>query len=423
VFGAGGLDNGSRREINGDTVFEIGSITKTFTTLLLQDMVERGEMKLEDPVSRFLPEAVKMPTRNAKGITLLDLATHMSGLPRDIGGIRSQNRDNPFDHNADQLYEFLSGYPLATDPGASFLYSNLAMGLLGHAIALKAGADYETLVVERICSPLHMDSTRATLTPELKARMALGHNAQGNRAANFDFQFHTMTGCGGLRSTANDLLKYVSAQVGLTQSGLTPVMEKTHVIRHRGVATYGNTAMPWVDCGQSEQTGMELLGHAGGTAGYSAFIGFDRHRRRGVVVLFNRQDGEQGGVHTQTLGWLLLEGVRLTPRVTASLFPPVSGELVGIGVQLRFDPPTRTLRIEKVLPNTPASRAGLTGGLIVRKIDDILTAGNNLDLYASLIRGKAGTKVLLELVNPDRMETSTVELTRQGFARPSSRAN
>src|SRR4051812_4330295 len=134
IFSAGKLDNGTDQEVNGDTVFEIGSVTKTFTTLLLQDMVERGEMSFDDPAAKYLPGTVKLPARGNKQITLLDLATHTSGLPRDVQNIASGNRDNPFDYTSKQLYTFLAGYSLTNDPGAKFTYSNLGMGLLGHVL-------------------------------------------------------------------------------------------------------------------------------------------------------------------------------------------------------------------------------------------------------------------------------------------------
>jgi serine-type D-Ala-D-Ala carboxypeptidase/endopeptidase len=414
VFGAGSLDNGTSEQMNGDTIFEIGSITKTFTALLLQDMVERGEMKLDDPVAKYLPASVSMPTHNGKQITLLNLAAQDSGLPFNATNLPSG--ENPFaNYTSENLYTFLSGYTLTSDPGTKFIYSNLGVGLLGHAISLKAGVDYESLAVDRICRPLHMDSTRISRLPESKSHLANGHNASSQLVSYWNFQ--VLAGCGALRSTANDLLKYVSANLGLTQTALGPLMEKTHVIRHRGDPFYGNTSMPWVDCGQSDQTGMQLLGHAGGTAGYSAFIGFDTQHRRGVVVLLNQQDGINS-LHSQTLGWLLLEGVQLTPHITATLFPPGNGELVGIGAKLAFDPQTRTVRIDAVFPNAPASQAGLTAHLILQKIDDIPTADKSLDLCACLIRGNAGTKVRLELLNPQRNETSTVEVTRQHFTIP-----
>jgi serine-type D-Ala-D-Ala carboxypeptidase/endopeptidase len=286
VFSAGKLDNGTDQAVDGDTVFEIGSISKTFTVLLLQDMVQRGEMKLDDPVAKYLPISVKMPTHDGKEITLLNLAAQDSGLPRDPDNLSPTRGlpENPFaDYTVERLYEFLSNHKLQREPGKEFEYSNVGMALLGHVIVLKAGKDYESLVVERICRPLNMDSTGVVFTPELKSRLAMGHGSDGKRAPNWDFQVYA--GAGAVRSTANDLLKYVAANIGLTQSDLTPLMQKTHVLHHLAQSRYGNTALPWMDRSQSDQTGTELLGHAGGTGGYETFIGFDKQHRRGVVVL------------------------------------------------------------------------------------------------------------------------------------------
>src|SRR6266404_7440866 len=163
VLAAGKLDNGTWQEVNGDTVFEIGSVTKTFTTLVLQDMVERGEVKLDDPVAKYLPESVKVPSRNGRQITLLDLATHTAGLPRDPSNLTPTGGlpENAFaDYSVENLYTFLSNFALDRDPGTKFEYSNVGMALLGHILALMAGTNYEVLVVERICHPLKMNSTR-----------------------------------------------------------------------------------------------------------------------------------------------------------------------------------------------------------------------------------------------------------------------
>src|SRR5438094_4182362 len=145
------------------------------------------------------------------------------------------------------------------------------------------------------------------------------------------WEFQVYDGAGGLRSTANDLLKYVSANLGLTPSSLTPLMEQTHVIRHKGTSTHGDTAMAWVNRGEGYQSGMKLLGHAGATGGYETFIGFDKEQRRGVVVLCN----QQGGLSPETIGWLLLKGVRLK-RAIANALLPVADE-VGVGIALDFD--------------------------------------------------------------------------------------
>src|SRR3989454_7806839 len=240
VVSYGKMDNGTDQEVNGDTLFDIASITKPFTGLLLQDMIERGEMKLDDPVQKYLPASVRMPTRNGKEITLLHLVTHTSGLPHIAENLNPKRVDQPFaNYTVDELNTFLSGYQLTRDPGTKFEYSSLGAGLLGHVIALKAGTNYEALVVERICRPLKMDSTRITLTPELRARLARGHDQLGRPAPNWEFQVYD--GAGGLRSTANDLLKYVSANLGLMPSSLTRLMEQTHVIRHNGTSTHGDT--------------------------------------------------------------------------------------------------------------------------------------------------------------------------------------
>jgi CubicO group peptidase (beta-lactamase class C family) len=270
VVSHGKLDNGTDHEVDGDTLFGIGSITKVFTALLLQDMIERGEMKLEDPVQKYLPNSVKMPTYQGKEITLLHLATHTSGLPRDDDG---------------QTYAFLNHYTLHQAPGTRLEYSNLGMGLLGHVIALKAGQDYETLVLERICRPLGMESTRITLPPELKSRLAAGHAMPGRRVKGFsterqemDPRVPNLLGAGALYSTANDLLKFVSAYAGITPSPLSFLMRKAeelHVIE-----SGDRRPLVWFREGS-------LFEHGGLVEGYQAELAFDLQKRRGIVVLSN----------------------------------------------------------------------------------------------------------------------------------------
>jgi len=269
------MGDGTDREVDGDTVFELGSATKTFTTLLLQDMVERGRMKLDDPVAKYLPKSLKMPTRNGKEITLRQLAAHTSGLPKIPDNLDSKRADNPYaDYTVEKLYAFLSRYELPRNPGVSSEYSNLGTGLLGHVVALKAGTSYEALVVDRICRPLKMNSTRITLTAELKGRFVTAHNRFGEAVRSWDVP--TLAGAGALRSTAHDMLKYVSANLGLTPSRLARSMKKTHDL---GLGWYAVLDEP----------GTRIIGHGGGTGGCRSFAGFDKERRRGVVIVFNAE--------------------------------------------------------------------------------------------------------------------------------------
>jgi len=183
----GKFDTDDKRAVDADTIFEIGSVTKAFTSLLLADMVQRGEVALTDPVAKYLPAAVKMPERNGRQITLEDLATHTSGLPRLPSNLHPKDSANPYaDYSVEQLYEFLSGYHLTRDIGSQYEYSNLGGGLLGHVLARRAGMDYEKLVRSRICEPLGMRSTGNTLSDEMKTRFAVGHDADMQRVSHWD---------------------------------------------------------------------------------------------------------------------------------------------------------------------------------------------------------------------------------------------
>src|SRR5271155_2047065 len=187
VVAYGSLEKGDKRPLDGDTIFEIGSVTKVFTSLLLADMVQRGEVALTDPVAKYLPPGVKMPERSGRQITLQDLATHTSGLPRLPPNLAPKDPANPYaDYTVEPLYQFLSSYQLTRDIGSKYEYSNLGGGLLGHVLARRAGLDYEALVRSRICEPLGMKSTAITLSAGMKARMAVGHDRSLDAVENWD---------------------------------------------------------------------------------------------------------------------------------------------------------------------------------------------------------------------------------------------
>lgn len=290
VVSYGHLAQGDPRPLNGDTVFEIGSATKVFTSLLLADMVQHGQVALDDPVSKYLPKTVKMPERNGRPITLVDLATHTSGLPRLPGNMTPKDPGNPYaDYTVDQLYQFLASYELKRDVGSQYEYSNLGGGLLGNALASRAGTDYESLVVSRICDPLGMKSTRITLTPEMKARLAIGHDAGMGPVENWDLP--TLAGAGALRSTANDLLNFLAANLGFTKSSLEPAMAAMLKTRRPTGQAGLEIALGWhVFTGN----GKEIVMHDGGTGGYRSFMAYDPAGRTGIVVLSNA--GTSGGV-------------------------------------------------------------------------------------------------------------------------------
>jgi len=186
VIAYGAVDKGGTRPLNGDTIFEIGSVTKVFTSLLLANMAARNEVALSDPIAKYLPSQVKVPERGGRSITLQDLSTHTSGLPRLPTNFSPKDPSNPYaDYSVDQLYQFLSSVQLTHDIGSQYEYSNLGGGLLGHLLARRAGMDYEALVRSRITGPLGMTSTSIMLVPEMKARLAAGHDQMLQPTANW----------------------------------------------------------------------------------------------------------------------------------------------------------------------------------------------------------------------------------------------
>jgi D-alanyl-D-alanine-carboxypeptidase/D-alanyl-D-alanine-endopeptidase len=285
VVSYGSLEKGDKRSLDGDTVFEIGSITKVFTALLLTDMAQRGQVKINDPIARYLPPSAKVPTRGGKEITLVDLATHTSGLPRMPANFRPRDPANPYaDYTDEQLYSFLSTYELIRDIGVKFEYSNLGFGLLGEGLARRAGTDYEALVKSRICEPLGMTSTQITISPEMERRFSAGHSADLVTVPRWDIP--TLPGAGGLRSSANDLLKFLAATMGYTKTALAPAMKATLAVRRP-------TGQPFIDSGLGwaidTRGGGEIIWKNGGTGGYRSFIGYAPRSGVGIVALSNAE--------------------------------------------------------------------------------------------------------------------------------------
>jgi serine-type D-Ala-D-Ala carboxypeptidase/endopeptidase len=291
-IGAGG------RPLDEHSVFEIGSITKTFTATILADMMAEGLVRLDQPVAELLPSGWTVPSRNARQITLVDLSTHSSGLPRMPNNFKPRDPANPYaDYDSTRLRDFLAGYQLSRDVGASYEYSNLAVGLLGFALARRAGTTYERLVTDRVLRPLGMNETAITLTPAMRANLAPGHGANLEAVANWDLD--VLAGAGALRSTVHDMLRYIRANVDPPKNRVGAALTATQVMRFnpgQGPMTMGLGWHRIVGPG-----GDTSFFHNGGTAGYRTFVGFNRAKRVGVVVLAN------GGRDPDDIGRHLLD--------------------------------------------------------------------------------------------------------------------
>ncbi len=283
ILSIGRLDQKGPVSPNENTVYEIGSITKIFTSLLLTEMIQKSEVGLEDPVQKYLPKSVHMPTHNGKEIRLVDLATHTSGLPGMPSNSRPKNKKNPYaDYTVQDMYAFLNKYELTRDPGEKYEYSNFGAALLGHVLARRAKMDYPKLLRKRVLEPLRMNDTDIALTPGMAERLAPPHNESLRPGTNWSLP--AFEAAGALHSTAHDLLLFLSAELGYTRSPLGAAMRfQTNVVR-RPADARNEVALGWHI---QNIFGDPILWHNGGTGGYHAFVGFSPTRGIGVVVLNN----------------------------------------------------------------------------------------------------------------------------------------
>ncbi|HEU4651788.1 MAG TPA: serine hydrolase, partial [Croceibacterium sp.] len=278
---AGGPASGTA--FDGDTVFEIGSISKVFTALILADMVNKGEVSLDDPAEKYLPADARMPGRNGRKITLADLSTHSSSLPRLPDNMPYADAGDPYaDYTEALLLAFLAKYELPRDIGEKVEYSNLGVGLLGYLLGRAAGSDYETLLRERITGPLGMTDTVIALSPDQQARFATPRDEYIRPTK--PWHLPALAGAGAIRSTANDMLKLAAAALD-PNSPIGPAMRTALSVRRPFTSPRVEQALGWQVF--HPEPGREVLTHDGGTGGFRSNISLEPARGLAVVALAN----------------------------------------------------------------------------------------------------------------------------------------
>jgi len=267
--------------IDENTIFEIGSVTKVFTTLILADMVEKGEVSLNDPIDKFLPEEVSTPSKNGRTITLFDLATHSSGLPRMPHDFPISDMDEQFQYDREEMYDSLSKVELSREIGSEYEYSNFGVSLLGHLLSLKADLSYEELLKERVLDKLGLESTCIKQCDALRDRFAKPH-LFGFPANELNLS-DEMSGAGEIRSSGKDMLSFLSYAMGLKDSDLRDSFELTQKV-NRQIDDKLSIGLAWHMLQKDDRT---IIWHNGATNGFASFVGFDPESNQGVVVLTN----------------------------------------------------------------------------------------------------------------------------------------
>lgn len=287
VFGYGQFSSTDDRTPDRNTVFEIGSMSKVFTSLLLADAVKRGVVQLDDPAGKWLPEGVTMPIFGDRPIRLVDLATHVSGLPRLPGNFSMKDPENPYaDYRVEDLYDFLKTCKLDRAPGEKSEYSNLGAGLLGVLLANAQHTTYTQLLAERITRPIGMKSTSVELSPKQSAHLASPHTADNGPTKNWDFP--ALTGAGAIRSTCGDLLLFAKACLKPPKSELGEAIDLAWKIHQQPIAD-GDFAM---GLGWHVARDGATRWHNGQTGGYHSMILVNRDVSTAVVLLANTATGE-----------------------------------------------------------------------------------------------------------------------------------
>jgi serine-type D-Ala-D-Ala carboxypeptidase/endopeptidase len=314
-YGYGKLSNASNNAtIDENTVFAIGSNTKVFTTILLADMVNKGLINLDDPIEKYLPSNVSVPQFNGHKITIEDLATHTSGLPEfpdnyctyffDLAqsGVPDsvQFRTDVFnctkEYTFEQFYQALSNFTLTREPGSKVEYSTFGTALLGHILALKSNmSSFDELLKHDMLDVLGMNDTGFVLSDSQKSRLAVGH-FNGEELPTLNFSNSIAPG-GGLHSTVSDMLKFLSANMGLIKTELDSAMQESHLIRLNSGQVLPNNLQTseknsniglYVGLGWFITTnyGHEVIWHNGATmGGYNAYMAFNPTTERGIVIL------------------------------------------------------------------------------------------------------------------------------------------
>jgi len=298
TFGSSGVPG---LTLGSDTVFEIASITKVLTSLLLSDMVQRSEVAFDDPVAKYLPASLTLHQRG-RPITLLDLSSYTSGLPNMPTNMPPKwwTHPNPMaDYTEAELYEFLSSYVPEYEPGTRYEYANLGFGLLGVALARRAGKSYEELLIERVCNPLGLSHTRITLTDDMRRHLAQPHDLELKPTPLWDMQ--AFAGGGAFRSSARDLTLFLKACMRLKQTPLSKAMARLVETRTPTRLAGTEAALGWFITSAKDE---EFVWKTGGSGGCNSFIGFSTRNQRGAIALSNFRWSDQGTIN---LGMKLLD--------------------------------------------------------------------------------------------------------------------
>ena len=287
----GFADRASSRRATRATLYQIGSVSKVFTATLLVQLRDKGLVRLDDPVSKYLPPKVKMPQdpRGARHITLRHLATHSSGLPRNPVNMTGTEADPWNGYATTQLYDGLAETKLDYPTGASATYSNLGVGLLGHALGRAAGMTYGQALTKYVLQPAGMSSTRIGLDNTRGRGLAAPYAADDTTARSAYWDLGCLEGAGAVVSTVTDLARFLSLNLHAGEADAAPIsggsLTELHTPQRIWDGWTKATGLGWI-VDHARESG-DIIWHNGGMAGFRSWVGFSSRWKIGAVVLTN----------------------------------------------------------------------------------------------------------------------------------------
>jgi len=291
------------------TIYRIGSISKSFTAMLLVDLVEDGVIALDDPVSSVLPEVAgfgeaqtgEAPegtvSAGTTAVTFRELASHTAGLIRepDLEGAAA----GPIEDWGHKILASIPHTSFYTSPGTEYRYSNIGFGILGYALQRAAGRSFMQMIDERIFTPLGMHSSTFIVGPDLAPRLAVGfaNRPDGTVDADFPALEHAGRGYkvpnGGVYSTVGDLATFAAAVMGRTDHEVLETASRAEMMR-RQTPTDGpgyGLGLSINEVSLADGSSVTFIGHGGSVAGYNAYLAFEPESGTGVVLLRNYNRG------------------------------------------------------------------------------------------------------------------------------------
>lgn len=281
---------------NKNSVFEIGSITKVFTSILFASFIDKNKNILQENLQQHFDFTLK----SGGNITLQQLANHSSGLPRlpkNIFPLLAKNPNNPYkEYTPKMLQNYLKNeVELDYKTGSKSIYSNLGAGLLGNILTKKAQKTYENLLQETIFIPLKMTNSTTSLKNINQQKLVKGRNADGKETSNWEFT-DTLIGAGGIKSTTADMEKFVKKNFGENPIYVLPQ-----------TATYTVNKTYKMGLGWHLLNTDTILFHNGGTGGYRSSLAIKKETKKGVIILSNVSAFHKNANTIDTLCFQLLK--------------------------------------------------------------------------------------------------------------------